>query len=204
MTNPDQEMDIKIVMVGESSVGKTSITDRIVNDHYEENVCSTLGTTYSTKKTTIDGHDITFQIWDTAGQEKYRGIAPMYFRGAHVALCIFSVLDQKSFAAVDEWIKSLNDKADPNILIFLIANKIDLADEREVTRNEGMEKARKYHIPYHEVSAKTAEGFETFLYLIGKTYMDQTEKPEEISEKSIKITAEDYSKDKHSKKNSCC
>lgn len=175
MEGQSAPIEIKIVLAGESSVGKTCVVERVLKNNFIDDQSSTLGVLYSTLEDEIDGKNVIYQIWDTAGQENYRGMAPMYFNGSHAALCVFSVTDRESFDSIDEWVESIHQRADEQLIIFLIGNKIDLTDKREVSEAEGLEKAKSYGAIYYEVSAKTGEGFDNFLYQIGKEFLSQKE-----------------------------
>ena len=201
----NSETEIKIVMVGEMSVGKTCIVDRAINDNYDENSCSTLGTAFSKKEGDIDGKKVLYQIWDTAGQEKYRGMAPMYFRGAHAALCVYSIIDRQSFEAIDEWIAAIHEKAGAELVIFIVANKIDLEQERCVSRDEGVKKANELGVTYHEVSAKSGQGFDSFLYSIGKAYLDKKVSSTQQIQNQVNLQTDDEDeKRQKNQKHSCC
>ncbi|KAK8895082.1 hypothetical protein M9Y10_023524 [Tritrichomonas musculus] len=168
-------IEIKIVLAGESSVGKTCVVERVLKNEFVDDQSSTLGALYSTLESEIDGKNVIYQIWDTAGQENYRGITPMYFNGSHAVLCVFSVTDRESFDAVDGWVESINQRSSKQLIIFFIGNKIDLTDERQVSKEEGIQKAKNYRAFYYEVSAKTGEGFDRLLYCIGKEFLIQKE-----------------------------
>jgi Ras-related protein Rab-5C len=172
MGDDPKVIQLKIVLVGNTGTGKTCIIRRAISGIFNASSPSTLGASYATKNVNYEGHFFKLQIWDTAGQEKYRAMAPMYYRGAHVALVVYSVADAGSFESTSTWIDSLNDSATEPITILLIANKIDLQEERVVSKQGGELKARETKSRYYEVSAKTGEGIDDLFGEIPVAYLD--------------------------------
>lgn len=197
-------IEIKIVLAGESSVGKTCVVERVLKNSFDVDQSSTLGVLFSTLEDQIDGKNVVYQIWDTAGQENYRGMAPMYFNGSHAALCVFSVTDRESFDSIDDWVESIHQRTDDQLIIFLIGNKIDLSDKREVSEEEGKAKAKAYGAFYHEVSAKTGEGFDNFLYSIGKEFLTQKEARQRKKAEENEKSDQDSHKNQDKDSDSCC
>jgi small GTP-binding protein len=169
----DDGIEIKVILVGNTSVGKTCIVKRGNAGVFDDETVPTLGAAYLPKTLVVDQTEVHLHIWDTAGQERYRGMAPMYFRGAHVAVLVYSICDIQSFNGVDKWIESLQENADASILKFLVANKIDLEDERIVTVEAGMAKAESVNARFHEVSAKTGYGIDDFFHDVAGLYLEQ-------------------------------
>jgi small GTP-binding protein len=165
--------EVKLVLVGNTSVGKTSIVRTAITGSFVSDSASTLGASYSTKSFQIEGRTVRLQIWDTAGQEKYRGMTPMYYHNAHIAVVVYSVTERETFAAVDAWVKSLRDNADAGIVVFVVANKVDLAGERAVNAEEGAAKAAEYGAEFAEVSAKTAFGIGDLFTAFPHTYIER-------------------------------
>jgi small GTP-binding protein len=165
--------EIKIVLVGNTDVGKTSIVKTAITGSFTGDSTSTLGASYSTKSFQVDSRNVRLQIWDTAGQEKYRGMTPMYYHNAQVALVVYSVTDRLTFEAVDGWIKSLKDNADANIIIFVVGNKTDLVKERQITTDQGSEKALSSDAEFAEVSAKTGFGIRDLFGLIPRMWLER-------------------------------
>lgn len=143
----------KILIIGDSGVGKTSILNRFSTDTFNESFISTIGVDFKIKKINVNGTDVKLQVWDTAGQERFRTITSSYYRGAHGIIIVFDVSDRESFLNVDHWIKEIDSFCvNRNIQKILIGNKIDL--ERKVTHEEANYMALKYGITYLEVSSK--------------------------------------------------
>jgi Ras-related protein Rab-5C len=152
-----REGDLKVVLIGSASVGKTCIVERATVGYYDEQILPTLGASYTSKTVRYEGRAVTLQIWDTAGQERYRGVTPMYYRSAAAALVVYSVMNRESFDEIDQWIASFHEYTTGGA-IFVVANKLDLEDERAVTEAEGRSKALANKAFFCEVSAKTGEG----------------------------------------------
>ena len=160
-------IDVKLILVGSEAVGKTCIVQRLISGQFSENRNPTLGASYLAKNIVIGNKEVRLQIWDTAGQERYRGMTPMYYRDAKVALIVYSVTEPDSFNEVESWYDSLRNHADPDIQIYLVANKIDI-EPFEVPSEKGEQKANEIGGQFYSVSAKTGEGVENLFYDIAK------------------------------------
>jgi small GTP-binding protein len=165
--------EIKLVLVGNTGVGKTSIVKTAISGTFTSDPTSTLAASYSTKSFQLDSRTIRLQIWDTAGQEKYRGMAPMYYHNAQIAMVVYSVIDRATFDAVDFWMKSLRENAVPGLIVFIVANKIDIAGERAVSGAEGTEHAARYNAEFMEVSAKTGYGIGDLFMGMPRAFLDK-------------------------------
>ncbi|XP_052230597.1 ras-related protein Rab-31-like isoform X2 [Dreissena polymorpha] len=153
--------EVKLCLLGESGVGKSSIVLRFVRDQYKENLESTIGASFMTKQVVLDGKTYIFQIWDTAGQEKYRSLAPMYYRGAAAAIVVYDVTREASFPAVRDWIRELQRAASGNIVLAIAGNKCDLSDLREVSKQKAKELAEELGAIFTETSALTSANIQT-------------------------------------------
>jgi small GTP-binding protein len=165
--------EIKLVLVGNTNVGKTSIVKTAITGSFTDESASTLGASYSTKTFQIDSRTIRLQIWDTAGQEKYRGMTPMYYHNAQIAIVVYSIAERETFEAVDFWLKSLKDNADADIIVFIVGNKTDLIEKRQIATEEGAEKARKFGTEFAEVSAKTGFGIGDLFASIPQIFLER-------------------------------
>ena len=133
----------KIVLLGESSVGKSSISIRFSKDQFSDFQESTIGAAFLTKTMTqSDGDSIRFEIWDTAGQERYHSLAPMYYRGAKASIVVYSITSKESFERAKLWVSELKHNCD-NMVICLMGNKSDLEYSRNVTLEDASEYAQK-------------------------------------------------------------
>lgn len=131
-------VQFKLVLLGESAVGKSLIVHRFVKNTFDDMRESTIGAAFLTQTISLPEENATikFEIWDTAGQERYKGLAPMYYRNAHAALCVYDITLQSSFVKAQEWIKELKRQAPEGIVVALVGNKADLESERQVDASE--------------------------------------------------------------------
>jgi len=162
----------KLVFVGDSSVGKTSIISRFMYDHFDTNYDATIGIDFLAKTHTIDGKTVRLQLWDTAGQERFRSLIPSYIRDSSVAVVVYAVDNRDSFQSVDKWIDEVKKEREDEVLLVLVGNKIDL-HMKEVLSDEGAEKARHYRAIFIETSAKTAENVHELFDKIARQLPDE-------------------------------
>ncbi|XP_059148842.1 ras-related protein Rab-22A-like [Physella acuta] len=148
--------DVKVCLLGESGVGKSSIVMRFVADKFKNALESTIGASFMTKTIFLDDNTYKFQIWDTAGQEKYRALAPMYYRGSAAAIIVYDVTRETSFHAVKGWVHELQRHGPSKIVIAIAGNKCDLEDLREVREKDAQEYAKEIGAIFCETSAMTA------------------------------------------------
>ncbi|KAH0788777.1 small GTP-binding protein [Histomonas meleagridis] len=149
---------VKLVLLGDSGVGKTSIVTQYVSGSAPENVNPTIGAAFVTKDVNIDGQQLELLIWDTAGQEVYRGLAPMYYRSALIAIIVFDVTKAESFDSVSYWIRELKTNVEENIVILVCGNKTDLEDKRVIEFQSASSMASENGALYAETSASTGSG----------------------------------------------
>ncbi|ESO82802.1 hypothetical protein LOTGIDRAFT_229819 [Lottia gigantea] len=148
--------DVKLCLLGDSGVGKSSLVMRFVTDSFKPALESTIGASFMTKTVEVDGNTYKFQIWDTAGQEKYRALAPMYYRGAAAAIIAYDVTRESSFKSVKSWVQELRHQGHPNIVLAIAGNKCDLEDLREVRLKDAEDYAKQIDALFCETSALTA------------------------------------------------
>ncbi|XP_072267373.1 ras-related protein Rab-10-like isoform X1 [Pyxicephalus adspersus] len=149
----NNKMLLKLVMTGDSNVGKTCIMTR-----YTENIIpsyiSTVGIDFKTKTIHIENTPIKLQIWDTAGQERFHTLSVSYFRGAQGFLLVYDITNTNSFENISLWMRDIKMKAGEEVEVVLLGNKCDKEDEREVSKERGEKLAWEYGIPFFETSAK--------------------------------------------------
>eukprot|EP00753_Platysulcus_tardus_P020395 PLAT8021.1.p1 GENE.PLAT8021.1~~PLAT8021.1.p1 ORF type:complete len:202 (+),score=82.53 PLAT8021.1:101-706(+) len=146
----------KLVLLGDTAVGKSCLVVRFVKDEFFEFQEPTIGAAFLTQTVSLDDTTVKFEIWDTAGQERYRSLAPMYYRGAAAAIVVYDITSKDSFNGAKSWVKELQRRGDPNVVIALAGNKADLATRRKVDAEEAIEYAEDTGIIHMETSAKTA------------------------------------------------
>jgi Ras-related protein Rab-11A len=160
MAEEEYEMMIKIILIGDSAVGKTNIMSRYLKGEFMESSKATIGVEFGSKIFKIDEHVIKAQIWDTAGQEKYKSITGAYYKGTKGAFIVYDITRQETFDNVDRWINELKVTADPKLFMILIGNKCDLADKREVSIEQGEEKAKSFGCAFLETSALSGDNID--------------------------------------------
>ena len=146
----------KVVLLGESAVGKSSLVLRFVKGQFHEFQESTIGAAFLTQTVQIDDTTVKFEIWDTAGQERYHSLAPMYYRGAQAAVVVYDITNRDSFVKAQNWVRELQRQANANVVIALAGNKLDLANKRAIDYNEVESYASENNLLFMETSAKTA------------------------------------------------
>jgi Ras-related protein Rab-5C len=145
----------KLVLLGDSAVGKSSLVLRFVKKQFFEYQESTIGAAFLTQTVAVNDFVVKFEIWDTAGQERYHSLAPMYYRGAAAAIVVYDITNRQSFVRAKSWVKELQRQGNPNIVIALAGNKLDRQDQRSVDIEEAREYADTNSILFMETSAKT-------------------------------------------------
>jgi small GTP-binding protein len=149
---------VKVVLVGDTKVGKSCILTRFVQGTFDTNMPPTIGAAFLAKVVTTEGGPVRLQLWDTAGQEKFRSLAPMYYRAAAVAILVFDLTSKQTLDGLADWAREIAEKAPHNIKIVVIGNKSDLVDERVEPRSAGEETARGFNaVFYDETSAETGD-----------------------------------------------
>ncbi|CAI8496467.1 unnamed protein product [Hanseniaspora opuntiae] len=186
-------IQFKLVLLGDSSVGKSSIVTRFVKDQFDENKESTIGAAFLSQTIKlVDNQEnpdspeevpIKFEIWDTAGQERYKALAPMYYRNSNAAIIVYDITDDKSLSKAIKWVNELKERLptdlnDPNrCIILLVGNKLDLVGDDESNRKISTQEARDFSIDngllFHEVSAKNNIGIKDIFQELGETLYNQ-------------------------------
>ena len=165
------EIMVKVVLVGDSGVGKTNIMSKYLKNEFREDSKATVGVEFGAKQFTVEGHVIKAQIWDTAGQERYKAITSAYYKGAKGAFIVYDITRKNTFDSVSRWVSDLTATADKKISIILIGNKSDLEDQRQVTKEMGEEKANQLQVAFLETSAMSGENLEKgFQMMINEIY----------------------------------
>ncbi|CAH2051004.1 unnamed protein product, partial [Thlaspi arvense] len=208
----DHEYDylFKIVLIGDSGVGKSNILSRFTRNEFCLESKSTIGVEFATRTLQVEGKTVKAQIWDTAGQERYRAITSAYYRGAVGALLVYDITKRPTFENVQRWLRELRDHADSNIVIMMAGNKADLNHLRAVPEQEAMLLAEKEGLSFLETSALEAinieKAFQTVLLeiyqIISRKALAAQEAATGVPSQGTSINVGEYSSNLSSR--SCC
>ena len=160
MEKEDYEIIFKVVLAGDQYVGKTNILSKYLKNEFDGNSKPTCGVGYGEKDFNIEGHTIKAKIWDTAGTEKYKAITSAYYKGAVGAFIVYDITNKETLKSVEKWVNDIRSVANKNIAIILIGNKSDLENQREITKEQGKEKAFKIEAAFIETSALSGDNLE--------------------------------------------
>ncbi|KAH7638600.1 RAS oncogene family member Rab1 isoform X1 [Dermatophagoides farinae] len=158
--NPDYDYLFKLLLIGDSGVGKSCLLLRFADDTYTESYISTIGVDFKIRTIELDGKTIKLQIWDTAGQERFRTITSSYYRGAHGIIVVYDVTDMETFQNVKQWLQEIERYACDNVNKLLVGNKADVIAKKVVDYTTAKEFADNLGIPFIETSAKQATNVE--------------------------------------------
>jgi Ras-related protein Rab-11A len=211
---PDDDYDylFKVVLIGDSGVGKSNLLSRFTRNEFCLESKSTIGVEFATRSIQVDGKTIKAQIWDTAGQERYRAITSAYYRGAVGALLVYDITKNVTFENVERWLKELRDHADANIVIMLVGNKSDLRHLRSVNTDDAQQFCEKEGLSFIETSALESTNVElafqrilTEIYhIVSKKSLANDDNPNKPGE-GVKIVVSDESAATEKKaKPACC
>ena len=154
----------KLIFLGDQSVGKSCILNRFMNDTFTEEYQATIGLDFQSKNVQIDNQDIHLLLYDTAGQEKFRSLIPMYTRDANIILLVYDISSKDSFVHLTDWLNDLTTINKDEVIFAVVGNKIDLEKQRVVKLEEGENFAKEHDFIFAEVSAKTGDGFSELFY----------------------------------------
>ena len=221
MSNSNQEYDylFKLLLIGNSSVGKSSLLYRFVDNSWDENFVPTIGVDFvrifyiynlyiqKLKTLEINGKKVKLQIWDTAGQERFKNITASYYRGGHGVLVVYDITDRESFTNLNSWLIEIEKNANKNVFKLLIGNKSDLEPQRQVQFDEGKAFAESNGMKFIETSAKTdqkvKEAFETLTKEIIKDNLNINKPLSDDEKHKIKLNSNTTDINK-TKKGGCC
>ena len=205
----EYDLMIKVILIGDSGVGKTNIMSKFLKNQFMENSKATVGVEFGSKLFIHENHKIKAQIWDTAGQEKYKAITGAYYKGSKGALVIYDITRKETFANIEKWVNDLKTAGDPKITIIIIGNKSDLADKRQIAKEEGEEKAKSFGCAFLETSAFNGENidkaFDIMVKEIYEKFSSDTGGDEQIeSDAKVEDIKLDRDKVDINKKKKCC
>ena len=205
MEKESYDLLFKLILIGDSCVGKSNILLKYLKNEFDPNSRATVGVEFGTKNIIINNKKIKIQIWDTAGQERYRSITSAYYKGAKGALIVYDITRKCTFDNIDKWISDLKLNGDKNICIVILGNKSDLDDKREVSKGDGIKKSEMYKTAFLETSALNGDNigkaFDEIIEQIiqnNKSFFEDNNKKE--MDKGVNLN--DSNKDNDKKK--CC
>ena len=184
---PSYDETVKILLIGESSVGKSSLLIRFAEDSFSPELLSTVGIDYKIKTLEIKDKRVKMEIWDTAGQERFRTITTAYYRGATGIMLVYDVTSEKSFKQINEWLKLIDKHASENVVKILVANKCDVSgDKRVVSRERAQAQADEFGLKTMETSALSGLNVEDVFFEMGKLALEriESEKEELLNERN--------------------
>jgi len=210
--NDNYDLILKLVLIGDSGVGKTNILSRYNNNEFSLVTQPTVGVEFGNKIIKKENKSIKLQLWDTAGQERYKAITNAFYKGSKGAFVVYDITRKSSFLNIDKWIGELKTNGSEDILIILVGNKSDLEDKREVSTDEGEKKAKQYGIAFCETSALQGKNIEyAFNILIDEIILEiENAKQKEMknnksnNKKKSKGIMLNTNNDKNNKKKKCC
>ena len=168
----EEEIEIKLILLGESGVGKTSIIKRYYEDTFNPDQESTLSTNFATKDLVINNKKIKLNLWDTIGQEKYRSLSTYFLKETEIVILVYSIISRKSFNELNYWYNLFVDNLGKNIILGVIGNKCDLISKQEVSDKEGIEFAKKHNALFAQISVKENKiGIDAFIDNIIREYL---------------------------------
>ena len=205
--NNDYDLIFKLVLIGDSGVGKTNILSRYIKNEFSYSSKSTVGVEFGSKIIKTNNKLIKIQIWDTAGQERYKSITSAYYKGAKGAFIVYDITRKETFENVDKWIAELKTTGDEDVFILLIGNKCDLEEQRAVPTEEATKKAEILKIAFCETSALDGKNieyaFETMVEEVSRKKRDENGNNVKKETQSKGVTIDTSNNKKENKKNCC-
>jgi Ras-related protein Rab-7A len=166
---------IKVLILGESGAGKTSVLSQFVMREFSPNYRPTIGADYVSRQMEIDGSFLTLQIWDTAGQERFRSLGSSFFRGTDICVFVYDLTSEETFESVDGWYQLFRRECDPlpqNFPFLLLGNKVDDAKRRVVAKEKGQKVAEEHDFIFYEVSAKSCDNIVDAFDAVVRRYLE--------------------------------
>jgi len=178
-----EDYKLKLVVVGDSGVGKTNLIKRFANNTFNSNSKATVGVEFLSKSFKINNRIFKIEIWDTAGQERYKSITAAYYKGAKGALVVYDITSKISFENIDKWMMEIKEKSSKDLKLMIIGNKSDLKDARQVSNEEALRKAQDTGIALMETSALDSTNVkEAFHDLLKEMYIEISAKIAKVEE----------------------
>ncbi|RVE71800.1 hypothetical protein OJAV_G00055670 [Oryzias javanicus] len=183
----------KLLLIGDSGVGKTCLLFRFSEDSFNTTFISTIGIDFKIRTIELDGKRVKLQIWDTAGQERFRTITTAYYRGAMGIMLVYDICNEKSFDNIKNWIRNIEEHASSDVEKMILGNKCDMTDRRQVSKDRGEKLAIDYRVKFLETSAKSSLNVEEAFYTMARDILHNLnsktgDSSGEGSGKPVKIT----------------
>mmetsp|Transcript_3426 Transcript_3426/g.6054 ORF Transcript_3426/g.6054 Transcript_3426/m.6054 type:complete len:202 (+) Transcript_3426:211-816(+) len=192
MANPEYDYLFKMLLIGDSGVGKSCLLLRFADNTYNESHISTIGVDFKIRTIELDSKTIKLQIWDTAGQERFRTIAAAYYRGAHGIVITYDITDRKSFENVRSWMDEIGKYGSERVNKLLVGNKADLVAKRAVETEEGQDLANSLGMKFLETSAKTSENVEQAFITMTREIMNSiSNAPMQTKQGTVNVSGSD-------------
>uniref|UniRef100_A0AAY5K1S1 RAB41, member RAS oncogene family n=1 Tax=Esox lucius TaxID=8010 RepID=A0AAY5K1S1_ESOLU len=180
----------KLVFLGEQSVGKTSLITRFMYDSFDNTYQATIGIDFLSKTMYLEDRTVRLQLWDTAGQERFRSLIPSYIRDSTIAVVVYDITNLNSFQQTSKWIDDVRTERGGDVIIMLVGNKTDLADKRQITTEEGEQRAKELNVMFIETSAKTGYNVKQLFRRVAAALPGMDSTPEKSKEDMIDIKLE--------------
>ena len=208
-SNVKEKYKFKVVVVGDSGVGKTNLIHRFISDTFSSDTKATVGVEFLSKAFLINNEVFKIEIWDTAGQERYKSMTAAYYKGAMGALIVYDVTSESSFESVERWLSEIKQIANKSICIEIIGNKSDLSEERKVSSETATAKAQQLNAAFMETSALNAsnvkEAFYEMLKAMYKLFQPKIEGGDKDKQEKVnEADAIELGDKKPEKKGGCC
>jgi small GTP-binding protein len=180
----------KIIIIGDSNVGKSNILSRYTKDQFQGNSKATVGVELGTKFVKVEGVGAKLQIWDTAGQERYRSLTSSYYKGCHGCFIVYDITNEQSFESINTWYEQAVKEAGKEVSIILVGNKCDLENERKVSKEKGEEKAKTMNASFFETSALSKVNIDDIFKEIVNNIYQRTKGQKNDDDDDIEIISE--------------
>ena len=203
MAEDEYDYIFKVLLIGNSDVGKSSLILRYVDQIWNDVFVPTIGVDFKVKSLEVDKKLVKMQIWDTAGQERFRNVISSYFKGAHGILLIYDITAKDSFKELENWLGEVERNANSQVLKILIGNKCDLEDRREISKDEGEAFAMRNGMQFMETSAKLNTNVNEAFEALAKIMVESSNKRNAINfeKKTLKV---DKGANLNTQKKKCC